>query len=158
MKRRTHGFSLIELIMVIVIISVVSVVISRIMFNSFRMFRVSQDIADTDWQALLAIESIANDIHDIRSANDITTINPSTFAFVDVEGTATTYQLSGNLIQRGGVTLASNVSGLTFTYLDENGVVTATPTLVRYVRVSVTNTQNNLSQNFTSLIGTRGMS
>lgn len=158
MRRSKQGFTLIELILVIVIISVISIVVSRILFNSFRMFRISQDIGDTDWQGLLAIESIANDVHDIRSANDITTISPSTFTFVDVGGTSTTYQLSGANLQRGGVTLASNISALSFTYLDEAGVVTATSSLVRFLRVSVTSSQNNLSQNFTSLIGTRGMS
>lgn len=157
MRKQQRGFSLIELIIVMVIISIIAVVIGNILFNSFRTFRVSQDVTDTDWQGLLAIESIANDVHDIRSANDISTINAASFTFVEVGGTSVTYQLSGNNLQRSGTTLASNISALAFAYLDNNGATTTTPSEVRYVRITVTASQNNLVQTFTTLAGTRGM-
>lgn len=157
MHKRHRGFTFIELIAVIVIISIISVIVSNILFNSFRMFRVSQDVTDTDWQGLLVIETFANDVHNIRSALDITTVTSSSFSFVDMSGNTVTYQLSGGSVLRTSITLASNVTTLTFSYFDKNGTTTATASSVRYVTASVTESQNGIVKTFTTMAGTRGM-
>lgn len=155
---RAKGFTLIELIMVIVIMGVISVVIGRILFSSLQTFITSQNISDDDWQGLLSLNKFTNDVHNIRSANDILTVSASTFSFVDVTGNTVTYQLSGSSLLRGGITLASGVSSIAFSYYDKNYTVTATPTNVRYISFSTTQTQNNLSLSFSTMAGTRGMS
>lgn len=157
MKKRMLGFTFIELIAVIVIISIISVIVSNILFNSFRMFRVSQDVTDTDWQGLLVTETIANDVHNIRSALDITTVTSTSFSFVDMSGNTVTYQLSGGNVLRTSITLASNVTALSFNYFDKNGTTTTTPSAVRYVTASVTESQNGIVKTFTTMVGTRGM-
>lgn len=156
-RKRQRGFSLIELIMVIVIMGIVSVIVSRILFQSFKTFIVSQNISDIDWQGLLSMNNFTNDVHNIRSANDITTISSSSFSFVNMSGTAITYQLSGSTLQRNSLTLASGVSGIAFAYYDKNYAVTATPANVRYITFSASYVQNNLGLSFSTMAGTRGM-
>lgn len=156
-KRSEMGFSLIELIITIVIMGIISVVVGRIMVAGYNTFVVAQNISEADWQGLLALEFITNDVHNIRSASGISTISSGTFTFVDMNGTTVTYQLSGNLLQRNSLTVANGVSALAFSYLDKNGSVTASPSAVRYVSVSLTIVQGNLSRGFSTMIGTRGM-
>lgn len=60
-------------------------------------------------------------------------------------GEQVTYSLSGTNLRRQEsivdgtpVVIASGITALTFTYLDENNVVTATPSLIRMVEISMT--------------------
>jgi prepilin-type N-terminal cleavage/methylation domain-containing protein len=153
--RSQKGFSLLELIITIIIMGIISVIIGKILIQSFNMFSISQNIGEADWQGLFSLEKLTNDIHNIRSAGDITSISSSSFSFVDMAGTTVTYQLSGSTLLRNGLTVASGLSGLTFSYLDDTGAVTASA--VRYVSIAVTLSQNNLSFAFNTLVGTRGM-
>lgn len=157
LRRTQNGFSLIELIITIVIMGIISVVVGKILLQGYKTYITSQNISEVDWQGLLALESITNDIHNIRSASSITTISASSFAFVDMSGTTVTYTLSGSNLQRNGLTVASGVSALTFSYLDDSGAITATASAVRYITISLTAVQNNMSLTFTTLVGTRGM-
>jgi prepilin-type N-terminal cleavage/methylation domain-containing protein len=156
-RKKTAGFTLIELIMVIVIMGVISVVIGHILFQSFQTFITAQSVSDDDWQGLLSMNKFTNDVHNIRSMNDISTITASSFSFVDMSGTTVTYALSGSSLQRSGTTLASGVTGMAFAYYDKNYTVTSTAANVRYITFSTTLTQNNLSLTFSTMAGTRGM-
>lgn len=158
MMRRHAGFSLIELVMVIAIMGIISTIVGKIFFQSFKTFLVSQNISDIDWQGLLSMENFSNDVHNIRSANDISTISSGTFSFVDMTGTTVTYQLSGNTLQRSGQTLATGVQSIGFGYYDENYAVTATAANVRYITFSASFAQDNLALGFSTMAGTRGMS
>lgn len=156
-RKTTSGFTLIELLMVIVIMGVISVVIGRILFQSLQTFATAQNISDNDWQGLLSLNVFSNDVHNIRSANDITSISASSFSFVDMAGNAVTYQLSGSALLRNGATLATNVNSIAFTYLDKNYATTATPANVRYITFAVSATKNTLSLSYSTMAGTRGM-
>lgn len=155
--KKQKGFTLIELILSIILMGIISVVIGRIMVAGFKTFITSQNISEADWQGLLALEMITNDIHDIRSASSITTISASSLVFTDMAGTIVTYQLSGTNLQRNSLTVASGITALAFTYLNGSGTVTATPAAVRYITVAVTAVQDNLSLVFSTMAGTRGM-
>lgn len=158
MMRRLSGFSLIELVMVIAIMGIISTIVGKIFFQSFKTFLVSQNISDIDWQGLLSMENFTNDVHNIRSANDISTVSSGTFSFVDMTGTTVTYQLSGNTLQRSGQTLATGVQSIGFTYYDKNYSVTATTANVRYITFTASFVQDKLALGFTTMAGTRGMS
>lgn len=155
---KTRGFSLIELIIVIVLMGIISAVVGRILFQAFKNYTVSQNISDVDWNAFLAMQVFTNDVHDIRSANDISTISATSFSFVDIAGNTVTYQLTGSTLTRNSQTLARGLSSLAFGYRDGNYAVTATPANVRYITFAGTYVQNNLSLPFTTMVGTRGMS
>ncbi len=158
MPRKQSGFSLIELVITIVLFGIISVVVGRITIAGLNTFLVAQRVSDTDWQGLLVLEMLTNDIHNIRSAGSISTISSSALTFVDVSGTTIAYSLSAGNLQRNGITVANGVTGLTLGYLDSDGVVTATAGNVRYITISVTLMQGNLSQVYTTAVGTRGMS
>lgn len=156
-RRLLAGFTLLELMMVIVIMGIISVVVARIFSNFFQDFVTSQNISETDWRGLLVMNEFTNDVHNIRSANDISTISASGFSFVDMSGTSVTYSLSGSVLLRNSNTLANGVTGLTFAYFDNNYASTAAVANVRYITISTTLTQNNLNQVFSTMAGTRGM-
>lgn len=155
--RRQRGFTLVELVMVIAIMGIVSVVVSRILFQSFQTFIAAQNVTNIDWEALLVMQRFENDVHNIRSSNDISTISSGTFSFVDVSGNTVTYQLSGSTLLRNSQTLATGVQSIAFGYYDANYAVTASTTGVRYVTLSAAFVQNNLSLSFSTMAGTRGM-
>lgn len=155
---RQLGFTLIELVTVILIIGVLSVVVGKITFQGLQSFNVSQNTAEVDWQGYIALERMANDIHQIRSAASMTTIDTSQFTFIDYDGTTVQYTMSGNTVLRNSQTLASGIDSLTFAYLNENGVVTSTPSAVRYVGITLNLSQSNITTTLSTLVGTRGMS
>lgn len=156
-KIKTKAFTLIEMVLTTVLISIISVVIGRILFSSYSNMLTSENISNADWNAFVALEKITNDVHKIRSSADMTTIAASNLVFIDVDGASVQLQLSGSDLLRNSKTLATGISGLTFGYLDYNGAATATASSVRYITVSITSAQNNISATFSTLIGTRGM-
>lgn len=151
------GFTLIELVMVIVIVAIISVVISRVLVQSFQTFQTAQNIYEDDWQGFLALERMKTDIHNVRSAADITTATSSQLTFTDANGSSVQYLLSGTLLTRNGQTLASGIQSFALSYLNASGVTTATPALVRYVGISLTASQGTMSLPFATLIGVRVM-
>lgn len=157
LNRKKRGFSLIELILTIAILGIVSVVIGRILLQAYQTFLTSKVIATTDWNGFLTLEKMANDIHSIRSAGDIGTISPSQLSFVDVSGTNVQYQISGTSLLRNSLTVATGVQALSLSYLDKSGATTATPSLVRYIGISVSFVQDGLSTTISTAVGTRGM-
>jgi prepilin-type N-terminal cleavage/methylation domain-containing protein len=157
MLRRQRGFTLLELVMVIVIIGVISVVIAKIMLQGLQSFATSQNTSEVDWQGLIAMERLTSDIHTIRSPSDITTITASQLTFTDTSGTSVQYSLSGNNLLRNSQILASGVTGLTFGYLSDTGATTATASAVRYISISLTLVQSNITTSFSTLVGSRGL-
>lgn len=155
--RRESGFTLIEIVMTLLILSVISVVVGRILFQGLDTFTTSNNISEVDWNGYIALDRIVNDIHNIRSAADITTISSTQLVFVDTSGNTVTYQLSGTTLQRNSVTLASGVTGFSLSYLDKNGATTTTPSSTRYILMTVSLQSGNLTTSFTTLGATRGM-
>ncbi len=157
-RHSTSGFSLFELVLVIFIMGVISVVIGKILFQSYQSFLTSQDISEVDWSAFIALERIVNDIHRIRSANDITTIQSNQFTFTDDTGNSVQYTLSGNSLLRNSQTLANHIQSVTFNYLDKNGSTTATASAVRFIPLSITVAKGNTSSSFSTVGATRILS
>jgi prepilin-type N-terminal cleavage/methylation domain-containing protein len=152
------GFTLIELLITIIIMGILSVVIGKILFQSYQTFITAQYATEIDWQGWLALERMANDLHTIRSANDITTILSNQITFTDVNGNTVQYQLSGQSLMRNSQILASRVQSLNLSYQNQNGTTTAVPSAVRNISLSLTIAQGNLTASFGTLIATRGLS
>ncbi|MGA3084671.1 MAG: prepilin-type N-terminal cleavage/methylation domain-containing protein [Thermodesulfobacteriota bacterium] len=125
------GFTLIEIIMTIIIVGIISIVVGPILLQGFTSFFVSSGLTDMDAQGKLAMERMARDIRMIQSplSSNITTMTATQFTFVTgVTGSNVTvsYQLSGTQLNRNTPILATNVSALTFTYLQNDRVTLAT--------------------------------
>jgi prepilin-type N-terminal cleavage/methylation domain-containing protein len=153
--KKSLGFTLIELVMVLTIMSVISVVVGKSLFEAFQTFITAQNALEVDWNGFIALQRINNDVHTIRSAASIATISAANFVFTDISGTSVQYQLTGSNLMRNSQILADGIQSLSFTYSDKNGSVTATPSLVRYVTITVTPIEGNLTLPFTTVAATR---
>ena len=158
MRYQQKGFTFIELILVVILLGIISVVIGRILLEGYRTFLTSQSILETDWQGWMALERMVNDIHTIRSAADLSTIQTNQLTFVNTNGNTIQYQLSGSSLMRNSFILASGIQSLNFSYLDANGTTTAIPSAVRYISLSLRVAHDQLTQTVSTLAATRGMS
>lgn len=87
--------------------------------------------------ARLAMERIASEARLIATQNDIDTFTSSVFQFDLSTESNINYSLSGDNLQRSGVTLANSAMALTFTYLDADGNSTATKANIQRVQVEL---------------------
>ena len=156
-KQKQLGFTMVEMIISLVIMGIISVVIGKILFQAYQDFLVSNNITEADWNGFVALERIVKDIHNIQSAAAITVINPSQLAFTDMSGNSVQYKLSGNSLIRNSQTMASGVQSLALSYLDKNGASTATTANVRYITMTISLVQGNITTSFVTTAGTRGM-
>jgi hypothetical protein len=80
---------------------------------------------------------IAREIGRIKDPSLITTMTANALTFTDVDDAVVSFSLSGGNLLRGGDILVSGVAGLTFTYLDADGAVTAVAADVRTIRIEI---------------------
>lgn len=153
--QKSKGFTLIELVMVLVIVSVISVVLGKALYQAFQTFITAQNAQEVDWNGLIALQRINNDIHTIRSSASITTIGSNNFVFTDVNGNSVQYQLSGTNLMRNTQVLAAGIQSLSFTYSNASGSATTTPSAVRYVTTTITVAHQNMSLPFVTVTGVR---
>jgi prepilin-type N-terminal cleavage/methylation domain-containing protein len=158
-----RGFSLFELVMVIVVFGIVAAVAAATMGSGFRAYFTGRDIADTDWQARVALERMTRELRAIRAPADLAITSASDITFVDIDGASIRYcqatigtcpGTAGELM-RNSVALASGVGGLQFTYLTRTGAATGVPAQVFYVNVAFTVTQGTMSGTYQGTVGPR---
>jgi len=149
-----RGFTFIEMVISLVIMAIISIVIGNIMLQGYQNFLTANNINEADWNGFVALERIVEDIHNIRSAAAITTIQPSDFSFTDMNGNNVQYQISGSSLLRNSQTLASGIQSFSFSYLDKNGSTTSTAANVRYITTTILLTQGI---SFATTAATRGM-
>lgn len=139
----SKGFTLIELIIVIVFAGIITAITSQMIAQGFNSYLNSKNLIEANWEGRLALGRMTRDIHEVRSAADISTASASQFVFVNRAGTSITYSLSGTNLLRNSQTLASGVQSLAFTYYTQNGATTSTASAIRYVLITLNITQNN---------------
>ena len=166
MIKKEHGFTLIELIMVILLMGLISVFIGRFLIQAYQTFLTSNDIAEVEWQGFTGLERFINDVHTLRSPNDITGITLGAITFIDKNGNTVTYTRTGgttNFLVRnsslisGNILLASNIPSLSLSYLDQNGNFTSGTVLIRYIPITLTVVRGNISTTFSSMAAVRTM-
>ncbi|MBU0574033.1 MAG: type II secretion system GspH family protein [Candidatus Margulisbacteria bacterium] len=134
------GYTLIESIIVIVVLSAAVFAIGTFLFkltDSWATVRNKNNIASA---SRLAMNRMVREIRRVNKPSQIITFTATEFRFVDVgSGTVRFYQ-SGTDLYRDSDILASNLNssdGLSFTYLDQNGAVTATKQDIKTIRISL---------------------
>jgi prepilin-type N-terminal cleavage/methylation domain-containing protein len=157
---KTHGFTLLELIIVIMLIGIIAGISSKMLSQGFSGYFNTRNVLDADWQARLATERMQRDIRDVRSPVDIATAAASQLVFTNTEGNQITYSLSGTTLMRQTNTnttqvLADGVQSLTFTYFDRTGAVTTTLANIRYIEFSLNIVLNNTNFTVSSAAYTR---
>ncbi len=161
--RLTAGFSLIELIMVMIVFAIVSVVAAPLISEMFRGYLTGRNIAETDWQARVALERMTRELRSLRSPAELTITAAGDITFVTTGGTAIRYCLGTvgtcpglvNELMRNTQPLATGVSALSLTYLTRAGAATAVPASVFYINIAFTVTQNTVSKTYTATVSPR---
>lgn len=156
-QRKFTGFTLLEMIVVIVIMGIIAVVGATFLQQGFSVYFTRQNITDANWQGRFALEQMSRKIRVVRSPAGITTAAASNFVFTDINGNSNNYQLSGTTLQYNALPLIDGVNTLTFTYLDRNGIATATLANIRYVVITMNITLNGVNYNLRSAVNLRDL-
>ncbi len=145
------GFTLIELIIVIVIIGIISTIAAMIIMQGVKAYSDENTRSDMHYQTRLAVERMAREIRLVRSrtVGDLSVMNPTDISFTDIQNNQVRFQLNVGTVRRSpdnGVTwqtLASGVTALNFSYLQQDGVTAATATTLWFVTIDVTDQQGS---------------
>jgi prepilin-type N-terminal cleavage/methylation domain-containing protein len=119
--RNERGVTLIEMVLSIVLIGVIGIVASNLFLYSTRSVLTGNNVREATQVNRLAMDRMIREIRNVANNTSVTTATATTFAFTDTGGNAVDFTLVGTTLNRAGTALASNVSGLTFTYLDNTG-------------------------------------
>ena len=144
------GVTLVELVVVMVIVGVLAAAVLPILTGGFRNYFAGRDIMSTDTQVRPAIERIARELRQIRSATatDLNIGTASQITFNDFNSATVVYSFSAasGTINRNGQPLTDRVGSLSFLYWQSNALTqTAVPANVFYITVQAMATAASVS-------------
>ncbi len=161
--RRERGFSLVELAIVIMVLGIVAAAAAPLIGSAFLAYFTGRDIAETDWQARVAIERMSRELRTIAAPADLTITAANDITFVDVDRNTIRYcmgavgtcpGIAGDLM-RNGQPLAGGVSALAFSFLTRAAAPTAVAAQVFYVTVDFTATRNGIAKAYQLTVSPR---
>lgn len=133
MNRR--AFTVIEVLFVVALVAVLLAAISPYL----RAFHTSWQSADRRSEVIQnARVGMDKMVRELRQAGSFTSVSRFSVTFEDVDENAITYSLTGDNLERNGVTLANPVDSLRFDYYDEEGRNTLQEENVKSVEISMT--------------------
>ena len=119
---------MVELTIVIVLVGVIAMTASLLIGQATQSYQTEDNYSGALNQGRLALEKMGREIRMIRSPADITACTvgpPLSLTFTDTAGNVYAYTYSGTILRENGNTLADNLTSLTITYYDKNGVGTS---------------------------------
>lgn len=137
---RRKGFTLIELVITILIIGVIGAILAPFIATTLDSWLFLKTERDTVFSTRLALNRVIREIRQIEDVSSITTFTSTEFEFDEVGSNTINFQQSGASLLRNSDELCDKLQdpgGLTFTYLDSDGNVTATAADIRMVRVKM---------------------
>lgn len=162
-----RGFSLVEMVIVIVVVGAIFGIGAMGLGRAFESYDLARKTTDTDWQGRVALERIARELRDIRSATAADLSFPAGFPannirFVDIDGNSVCFVLSGTSVQRGDDgpaaascatnlrPLADNVvaNGLNFYYYTTGGAVPGNVTFTYYITVTLQVAEGTINETY----------
>lgn len=149
-----HGFTLIELVMALAVATIVAgiaVPVGLSLLDSLEDTVYRKDVSES---VDVILRRVAREIRRLKNDRAVVTANSTTYRFIDLEEATVQFQHNGTDLQReyNGQTdiVATNVSALSFTYLDDReNVISAPlagdqPTDIRFIQIDLTvESENN---------------
>jgi len=130
-RRRSAGFTLLELVMVIVLLGIIAGASVPLMFEIVNGWQLSVTRNEMSESAKIGMDRMIREMRQISNRSGVITANSSVFQFIDVNGSDITFNLSGSNLMRtiGEVSnqLADNVAQLNFSYYDNEDSLIAVP-------------------------------
>jgi prepilin-type N-terminal cleavage/methylation domain-containing protein len=136
-----RGFTLVEVLLSMVLYSILTLTIGILLWVTVKSAEKMSSHEETLSQARFAMEIIGYEMITLKTS-DITSIAASEIDFKDSSAIATSYRLANvggvNQVLRGSSLLIPKASAFSFTYLDNNGNVTATIANIRQIKWTLT--------------------
>lgn len=134
---KERGFTLVEFIIGMAAGAAISLVVVFLFapINNWFFTRERRGAVD---ETQVAMTRMMKEIVRVKSPSQISVFTATTLTFVDIDNATVSFSLSGQNLLRGADVLAREVQSLAFTYLDKDGVVTATNTSIRVIRINLT--------------------
>jgi prepilin-type N-terminal cleavage/methylation domain-containing protein len=130
--RNEHGVTLIEMILSIVLIGIIGAVAANAFLYSTESVLTANNVREGVQVDRLAMDRMVREMRNVAANTQVLTANANTFRYVDVDGNTISFTLAGTTLNRVSATtnpLATNVSGLTFSYLDKSNGNILTPSV-----------------------------
>lgn len=149
-RRRSGGFTLVELIATIVVMGIMAAVGSSVISDTFTTVNIINRNQVVSSEARYAMERIAREIREMQysgSAYVISSMTATNMVFTKGDGAIVTLNNSGanltiaySTLSGVTATLSNKVdtSGFALTYRDVNNNVTASASNLRYVQIQLT--------------------
>lgn len=144
----TAGFTLIEIVITIVLVSIISGIAAMIIMQGVTGYSTGSQLDNLHYQARLAMERMEREIRLIQDQGpDITTMTATSLQFIDVNNAPTGFSWTSPTLSRWNGTsydtLATGITALSFTYLQQDGVTAATTANVWFINISMTSQQGS---------------
>ena len=132
------AFTLIEVYIAISVIAIIAAVLAPFISTLADSWLFSRAERDVVFSARLAINRMVREIREIKNTASIFDYGASSFTFVNIDDSTVNFSQSGSSLMRNSNELLNKLQvsgGLTFTYLDSAGAVTAVKADIRRVRI-----------------------
>lgn len=136
--RTIKGFTLIEMVVVMVITGIVTAIAATMISAGFTSYFTGVNVTALNNQATIAMLRMSKEL---KQATGFSAINATNTTFTTTAGSTITYNWSNpNLIRTGASaqTLSNQMTSFSLAYYQANFSVTAIPTDVRAVTITMT--------------------
>lgn len=151
-KKKSGGFSLVELVLYIAVSGLIFGVTAQAMMTQLESYVLISERQNTLSDVRYTLNRIAGELLHLETG-DILAATSQSLTFLDEQSAATSFSLDAmstpNAVLRGTQTLLSPVQDLQFTYYDQNEIPTVDILEIRKIEISITSQASGDEGNIT---------